>query len=399
MRPGAYQTQYKGIDDAFVSTIDPALSGGPSLKYSTLLGGGDADAGCGIAVDTASPPNVYVTGYTTATSGVQFPTTWGAYQTAQQGADDAFVAKFDATSQNLLYSTFLGGSQIDRGTAIDLDPAGDAYVTGYTSSVNFPRVMLTALQWSHVGLEDVFMTKLRLDNTLGQSALKYGTFLGSSADDRGLGILYAGSRVHVVGWTKEGSHPFPLKNAWHSVRLGQDGFVTKFGTLTGGSRLDPGYAVAAKVEIGRNITVPLGNGAGVRFEEVTQAGDVSLIVKAPEGTPPPGYSFVDGTFVGISTTAGYVGNVHITLPYDESGLVGSEARLRMLHRGSSWQNITAVVAADDNMITGVTTSFSDFVIAEVASATSVPASSALSLLAAAILGVAALRRQRRVPAD
>ena len=397
VKSGAYQTQYKGVDDVFVSTIDPALSGGPSLKYSTLLGGGDTDEGCGIAVDTASPPNVYVTGFTRATSGVQFPTTSGAYQQANQGADDAFVAKFDATSQNLLYSTFLGGSQIDRGMAIDLDPSDDAYVTGYTSSANFPRVILTALQWTHVGLEDVFMTKLRLDNTLGQSALKYGTFLGSNSNDRGLGILYAGSRVHVAGWTEEASHPFPLRNAWYSTRLGKDGFVTKFGTL-GGRRLDPGYTVAARVEVGRNITVPLGNGAGVRFEEVTQAGDVSLFVKNPEGLPPVNYEFVDGTCVGISTTASYVGTAYVTLPYDPTGVTGSTSRLKMLHRGATWQDVTTGVDADNNMVTGATSSFSDFVLAE-SSAVSTPASSVLSLVAAAILGIAAIRRQRHVRAD
>ena len=90
--------------------------------------------GAAIAVDTAG--NAYVTGYTTSTD---FPTTAGAFQTTFGGGnDDAFVTKLNPTGTALVYSTYLGGTGYDQGAAIAVDTAGNAYVTGYTDSTDFP---------------------------------------------------------------------------------------------------------------------------------------------------------------------------------------------------------------------------------------------------------------------
>ena len=98
---------------------------GSGLVFSTYLGGSDTDVGFGIAVDGAG--SAYVTGHTRSTN---FPTTAGAAQTTNAGEFDAFVTKLDATGSGLVYSTYLGGSDVDLGLGIAVDGAGSAYVTG-----------------------------------------------------------------------------------------------------------------------------------------------------------------------------------------------------------------------------------------------------------------------------
>src|SRR4029077_8352244 len=130
------QAAYGGISDAFVAKIN---AGGSALVYSTYLGGTAADFGNGIALDGAG--NAYVTGLTESTN---FPSTPGAFQTTCGGGDqacrygDAFVTKINAAGSAFVYSTFLGGNSEDEGRGIALDSAGNAYVTGDTSSGNFP---------------------------------------------------------------------------------------------------------------------------------------------------------------------------------------------------------------------------------------------------------------------
>ena len=106
----------------------------PVLVYSTYLGGSGEERGLGIAVDGAG--NAYVTGYTGSTD---FPATPGAYDTTYNGGYDGFVAKLDGSGTALVYATYLGGSGGDSGYGIAVDVSGNAYVTGYTDSADFPR--------------------------------------------------------------------------------------------------------------------------------------------------------------------------------------------------------------------------------------------------------------------
>src|SRR6202011_388411 len=106
-----------------------------------------------------------------------FPVTLGAYQTIGGGDSDAFVTKIDASGDALLYSTLVGGSGHDDARGIAVDQAGNAYVTGYTTSTNFPT--LNAAQASNGGGQDAFVSKL---NASG-SALVYSTYLGAAGDD------------------------------------------------------------------------------------------------------------------------------------------------------------------------------------------------------------------------
>ena len=138
--PGtAIQTAGQSTGLAFVSRFDTTLSGTKSLVYSTLLGGTSANQGTGIAVDASF--SAYITGQTNSTD---FPVTAGAFQSTLKGtAGNAFVSRVDTTTaNNLVYSTYLGGATAtgsgDVGTAIAIGPSSNVFVTGITTSSDFP---------------------------------------------------------------------------------------------------------------------------------------------------------------------------------------------------------------------------------------------------------------------
>ncbi|MGI8549818.1 MAG: SBBP repeat-containing protein, partial [Dehalococcoidia bacterium] len=120
----------------------------PGLVYSTYLGGGGNNKGQDIAVDGAG--DAYVTGWTYSAT---FPTTPGAFQRSFGGYGDAFVAKLNPGGSALLYATYLGGSDEDVGNGIVVDGAGNAYVTGWTTSTGFPTTP-GALQSKYSGNRD-----------------------------------------------------------------------------------------------------------------------------------------------------------------------------------------------------------------------------------------------------
>jgi uncharacterized protein (TIGR03437 family) len=218
--------------------IDPVV-----LAYSTYLGGGSAEKGFGIAVDAAG--STYVTGYTYSTN---FPTQ-SAYQATLQGTYNAFVTKLTPAGNALVYSTYLGGSNVDEGHGIAVDGAGSAYVTGYTGSDNFPTQ--SPYQATHQGGLDAFVTKL----TPAGNALVYSTYLGGRGDDyggQGIAVDGAGS-AYVTGYTN--STNFPTQSAYQATFQGGpfDAFVTKltpagnalvYSTYLGGSGDDAGWGIA-----------------------------------------------------------------------------------------------------------------------------------------------------------
>ena len=222
----AFQPVLRGETDAFVSKLSPS----GALLYSTYLGGSGADYGRSIAADTAG--NAYVTG---STGSDDFPVLNGL-QPALRGQQNAFVTKFSA-SGTLLYSSYLGGSNADYGTSIAADSAGNAYVTGTTSSADFP--VLNAFQPALRG--GAFVTKLRPGG-----ALLYSTYLRGSSGASGSGIAAdAAGNAYVTGYTY--SDDFPTLNALQPTRRGyMDAFVTKlsasgallYSTYLGGSEAD-----------------------------------------------------------------------------------------------------------------------------------------------------------------
>jgi len=216
----------------------------PTLGYSTYLGGSSTDAGYGIAVDASGC--AYITGTTGSTD---FPTL-NPYQGTKTGSNDVFVAKLSAAGNSLIYSTYLGGSSNDAGYGIAVDGSGCAYITGYTSSEDFPTQ--NAYQVARAGSEDAFVAKL----SAAGNSLIYSTYLGGSGGSygaTGLGIAVDGSGcAYITGETY--STNFPTQNPYQVANAGGvDAFVAKlsaagntliYSTYLGGSSSDAGYGIA-----------------------------------------------------------------------------------------------------------------------------------------------------------
>ena len=240
---GAIQTSY-GVSyvDAFVTALNAA---GTTLIYSTFLGSDNTNSARSITLDSAG--DAYVTGQT---SSRKFPVTPGAFQTTSTSLD-VFVAKLNPTGTGLIYSTYLGGSNPDFGNSIAIDGAGNAYVTGYTKSTNFP-VTPGAFQTALQEATGAFVTKLNPTGT----GLVYSTYLGGTGgDDEGNAIAVdVNNHAIVTGQTHSPDYP-TTPGAFQTVfNAGySDAFITKlnaagsgliYSTYLGGNHGDYGMAIA-----------------------------------------------------------------------------------------------------------------------------------------------------------
>ncbi|MGH7812452.1 MAG: SBBP repeat-containing protein [Candidatus Binataceae bacterium] len=225
-----------GCDAGFVTKLNPAISGTGALIYSTYLGGGTADLGKGIAVDSAG--DAYVIGTSQSSD---FPTLHAFQSGLGSPQGNAFVAKLNPAASgaaSLLYSTYLGGSGADTGGGIAVDSAGDAYVTGTTTSLDFP--ILYELQAScpsqDYGCNAAFIAKLN-PAASGAASLIYSTYLGGSTYEQGGGIAVdSAGHVYVTGQTQ--SFDFPTTpNAFQTVLGGASGsgnaFVSELSSTPG----------------------------------------------------------------------------------------------------------------------------------------------------------------------
>src|SRR5262249_15571436 len=202
-----------GKYDAYVTKINAA---GTALVYSTYLGGSGEDSGHGIAVDSAG--NAFVAGITNS----QDFNVRNAFQPTITGlAEDAFIAKISADGSNLLFSSYLGGSDIDQAFAIALDSAGDAYIAGSTASSHFRTN--NPLQPTFRGVFDAFVAKVKGDG----SQLVYSTYLGGSGLDEAYSIAVdSQGAAYVTGVTT--STNFNVVNAFQPDNAGlDDAFVAK----------------------------------------------------------------------------------------------------------------------------------------------------------------------------
>lgn len=369
--PGAYQTAIPPaglhILHVFVTKITPQ----GSLSFSTYLAGDSLDRGAAIAVDAGG--NVYVTG---STNSPKFPITTGAAQATFSGRSassntdvsfgDGFVTELNPTGSAILYSTYLGGSDDDSGTAIAVDSAGNAYVAGATMSTNFP-VSGDALQKTLAGFGgqafaanpnqgfdserpfntgDAFLAKLS-----STAVLLYSSYYGGSKDDAAFAMaMDAAGDVYLGGVAV--SSDLPTASAVQSQFGGAgtqfprgDGFVAKFsfgGTL-------PGPAAKVTVDSSFNGTGNTGAALQTPFKVlVADAGGnpvpgVTVAFTATGATVNPGSAITDAqghalTAVTLGATAGS-GSVTATV----SGLAPATANLTINATSGNGPTVTAVV--------------------------------------------------------
>src|SRR5437870_723243 len=237
---GVLDTALAGLKDAYVTKLNPT---GSALVYSTYLGGAGNELGRAIKVDAAG--NAYVAGETTS---ADFAITPGAVQGTLGGMTDGFIIKLNPSGSALIYSTYLGGASDDRGEAIAIDAAGNAYVTGRTASKAFPTV--GAIQTSLNGRSDAFVAKL--DPT--GSSLAFSTYLGGGGDDKGSGIAVdAAGNVFVAGETASADFPTTagairvtlagITDAY-VVKLNPTGASLVYSTYLGGTADEEGFSIA-----------------------------------------------------------------------------------------------------------------------------------------------------------
>jgi len=230
-------------DRAVPLVLDPAI-----IIYAGYVGGAADDRGLAIARDSAG--NVYITG---TTESVDFPVDVGpdlGFNSVIQ-APDAFVAKVNAEGTELIYCGYIGGSLADAGTGIAVDAAGNAYVAGWTRSLNFPATVGPGLTY-HGGdsqFSEGFVAKVDAEGT----ELVYSGFIGGSADDECAGIAVDGSgNAYLTGWT-ESDDLSRVGGPDLSFNGDRDAFVAKvdaagtgfvYGGYLGGAADDGGAAIA-----------------------------------------------------------------------------------------------------------------------------------------------------------
>ena len=242
---GAFQTTYSGTSDSYVAKINPT---GTALIYSTLLGVSNDNRAFGIQLDSAL--DTYIAGFTSSAS---FPTTAGAFQTTLKGASNAYVTEINPTGTGLVYSTYVGGSGSDIAWAIGLDSANNAYISGQTSSTDFPTTagVLRTTCSTACSSNDAFVSKLNPTGT----ALVYSTYLGGTNGEQesySLAVNGAGT-AYATGRTKSTNFPTTPGAFFNRNRGVYDAFLAQlnatgsglsYSTYLGGSMTDTALGIA-----------------------------------------------------------------------------------------------------------------------------------------------------------
>ncbi len=340
---GAYQTTPPPpiqVDSLiFVTKLNKT---GSAPVYSTFLGNG---FGTGIALDAQK--NAYIAG---VSYGAGFPTTPHAFQSSNNGGIDVVVAKLSASGSDLLYGTYLGGSndEVNSFASIAVDAHGNAYITGNTSSPDFP-ITPHAFQTTYIGAgndsfggvsQDAFVTKLNPTGT----ALVYSTFLGGSDFDEATGIAVdAAGHAFVTGHTFSMDFPTtsgslqPVDPALPN--FADDSFVTKLsvngsslvystylggGNCSGGSEYARRYSVVVDSSGDAYLT---GNTTCFDFPVTPHAFQSTLLGDSETNAyisklNPSGSALVYSTFLGDSTQ-GYSIAVDVTGAAYVHGTVGA----------------------------------------------------------------------------
>jgi hypothetical protein len=327
---GAFQTAKAGPANAFVAKISPASA----LLFATYLGGNVVDYPAGIAVDNGF--NVIVAGTTTSSD---FPT-HGTNAPFQAGpppnsSKHVFVSKLDPTGKTLLYSTYLFGNNVDIASGLALDPGGNAYVTGTTTSTEkdtgFPST-LGSMQDASLATNQFFFTKVD-PNASGSASVPYSTYIGGSTPSNGVAVgggiaVDTNSNAYITGGTT--FTDMQVLNPYQGTNKGGlDAFVVKinpagatgtqklYWTYLGGSGDDVGYGIAVDSATNAYVT-----GSTTSTDFVIPTGTTPFLhcldaptdpATCPTLTNPPSDAFL--AKLGIICTAGTTCTTPLPLSY------------------------------------------------------------------------------------
>ncbi|MDT4897705.1 MAG: hypothetical protein QOH25_2782 [Acidobacteriota bacterium] len=308
----ALKATLSGTGDAFVTKLNAA---GSAFAYSTYLGGSGDDAGNDIALDSSG--NTYIAGGTGSTD---LPTLNPTQGTFGGGAGDAFVMRLNPAATALLFSTYLGGTDFDRGNAIALDSAANIYVAGLTRSTNFPT--LNPAQAANGGGDDAFVTKItdtptpttvqfnsstttnvqedctsipltitRSGPTTGTTVVDYATVDGTAKQKSDYTIALG----HLTFAPSETSKTIILLISEDSLVEGNETFTVSLSNPTGGSLGTPSTAT---IQITDDATEPATNAIDDPAVFVCQQYH-DLLVREPE---PAGMQFYLNILSGCQST-------------------------------------------------------------------------------------------------
>lgn len=322
-----FQSTNAGKTDAFLVKINL----NSALAFSTYLGGSDDDGGRGIAIHpTQLTP--YVTGFTSSSN---FPVRNPA-QSALLGGRDAFVVRFNSDANQLVFSTYLGGSNgsvihPEQGTAIAVDTYGNNYVTGVTTSSDFPIV--NAFQGTNRGGLDAFFAKH--DNG---GVRVYSSYLGGAGTDMGTSIsVDSNRRIYVTGYTSSTNFPTVLPIQSQNAG-GYDAFITHV-DVNGNSAAFSSYLGGAGSDIANGITVTrsgdmvlVGATSSTNFPtrlpyQNSQGGTLDMFVSKLSAAPLPPTAPV---YVSLFPNSGSGGTTNFSLSYTDANGAGNVDSIQVL---------------------------------------------------------------------
>jgi hypothetical protein len=308
-------------DQAEFLILDPVI-----LVYCGYIGGPSYDYGYGIAADRLG--NAYITGYTYS-RGIAFPAMVGPDLTFNGGSMDAFVAKLNPSGTAFVYCGYIGGSGNDYGYGIAVDPSGNAYVTGYTSSKESTFPVSVGPKLIHRGLFDVFVAKVNANGT----ALDYCGYIGGSGNDYGRSIAVDGSgNAYITGYTSSNEASFPVSgdldlsynggaNDAFAAKVNADGTAFEYCGYIGGSGSDFGYGIAVDALGNAYITgytssteasFPVSTGPDVSFEGGLYDAFVAKVYADGSALEYCGYIGGSGSDYGYGIAVDPLGNAYIT---------------------------------------------------------------------------------------
>ena len=301
----SYQYGFKlaAYDRSIPLIIDPAI-----FVYAGFIGGSGDDRGNAIAVD--SDGNAYITGETNSLES-SFPDVAGPDQSFN-GTVDAFVAKVNAAGTALIYAGFLGGTGNDRGKAIAVDSAGNAYIAGDTTSTQSSFPVTVGPDLTQNGGTDAFVAKVNASGT----ALSYAGFIGGTGSDQGNAIAVDSSnRAYVAGATNSLGTSFPDGDGFGAlasfdstesgildgfvVRVAANGTALEYASYIGGSGIDQVFGIAVDGAAAAYLTGDT-NSSGATFPvtgalDAVQNGGVDAFVAKVN---PAGTALVYAGFLG-----------------------------------------------------------------------------------------------------